>query len=97
MHILEVVENQQQGQRDGKNDVVLNYTLIMDSAPGPCADEDEFLLSVKPNPVLVEVEEDSKTYITGSEDIITIIVRIQKLMFKFIMVHCQIGKELGFS
>jgi hypothetical protein len=83
MHILEAVENQQQGQRDGRNDVVLNYTLIMDSAPGLRADKDEFLLSVKPNPVLVEVEEDSKTYITGSEDVITIIVRmhVKKLMF----------------
>lgn len=54
----------------------MNYTLIMDSAPGPCIDRDELLLGVKANPVLVEVEEGSKTYITGSEDTITIIVRI---------------------
>ena len=48
----------------------------MDSAPGPCIDRDELLLGVKANPVLVEVEEGSKAYITGSEDTITIIVRI---------------------
>lgn len=76
MHILDIVENQQQEQRDGMNIVVLNYTLIMDSAPGPRIDTDGLLLSVKTNPVLLEVEEDSKTYITGSEDTITIIVRM---------------------
>ena len=54
----------------------MNYTLIMDSAPGPHIDRDELLLSVKPNPVVVEVKEDSRTYITGSEDTITIIVRM---------------------
>lgn len=91
MHILEIVENQQQGhtqKRDRTNDVVLNYTLIMDSAPGPHIDRDELLLSVKPNPVLVEVEEDSKTYITDSEDTITIMVRMHVKKISFIhMVH----------
>lgn len=87
MHILEMAENQLQGQGDGRNDAVLNYTLIMDSAPGPHTDKDELLLSVKPNPVLVEVKEESRTYYTtGSEDTITIIVRThacQELSFKW--------------
>lgn len=84
MHILETV--------------VLNYTLIMDGAPGPHTGEEELLLSVKPNPVLVEVEEDSRTYVTGSEDTITIIVRmhVKKLSFHS-FIHYIIGKEFGCS
>ena len=91
MHILENVGNQQQGQRDGRNDVVLNYTLVMDSAPGPHIDRDELLLSVKPNPVFLEVEEDSRTYITGSEDTITIIVRVHVKKISFI--HSTLQKK----
>lgn len=75
--IFEIIESQQghTQEREGRNDVALNYTLIMDSAPGPVIGEEELILTVKPNPVALEVEEDSKTYIAGSEDTITIIVR----------------------
>ena len=62
--------------------MVLNYTLILDSAPGPHVDEEGLLLTVKPNPVIVEVEEDSRTYISGSEDTITIIVRVCKQTYR---------------
>lgn len=80
--------------------VVLNYTLIMDSAPGPHTGEEELLLSIKPNPVAVEVEEDSRTYITDSEDTITIIVRMHNIMKKMSFnsfIYYKIGKEFGCS
>lgn len=47
----------------------------MDNAPGPSIDKEDLLLTVKPNPIITEVQENSRIYTIGSEESITIIVR----------------------
>ena len=76
LYIRDITESDGQKQRSvrGGSDVILNYTIIMDNAPGPSICEAELQLSVKPNPVIIEVQGDSRIYRIGSEEAITIIV-----------------------
>ena len=67
-------EGQKQSNVEGGSDVILNYTIIMDNAPRPHIYETQLQLTVKPNPVIIEVREDSRIYSIGSEEAITIIV-----------------------
>ena len=43
----------------------LNYTVVMDDAAGPSLDVPELQLTVKPNPVFVQINEEDVEY-TGS-------------------------------
>ena len=51
----------------------LNYTLIMDNAPGPLLNNRELQLELRPNPVFREIQETDRVYLGPSDDI-TIIV-----------------------
>lgn len=76
LHIRDTIgsEGQKQSNVEGGSDVILNYTIIMDNAPRPHIYETQLQLTVKPNPVIIEVQEDSRIYSIGSEEAITIIV-----------------------
>ena len=76
MYIQEthLLQGQPLGDKNGSI-IVLNYTLVMDSAPGPSVNQKELLLSVKPNPTVIEVQEGSRIFHVGSMDTLSIIVR----------------------
>ena len=48
----------------------------MDNALGPLIHKEELQLTVKPNPVITEVQEESRVYYIGSENDIKILVRM---------------------
>ena len=76
LHILDIIESkgQKQSNVEGGRDVILNYTIVMDNAPTPPIYETQLQLTVKPNPVIIEVQQDSRIYSIGSEESITILV-----------------------
>lgn len=78
LYIRDIIESegQKQSSVQGGSDVILNYTIIMDNAPRPPIYEAKLQLTVKPNPVIIEVQEDSRIYNIGSEEAITIIVSL---------------------
>ena len=77
MSVWDIAEIQGQTQssvRGGGSDVILNYTLIMDDAPGPSIIKEELQLTVKPNPVIIKIQGGSRVYSIGSKDTIAITV-----------------------
>jgi hypothetical protein len=56
-------------RRRGKDDaMLLNYTVVMDQAPGP---NDSVALYLKPDPVFVEIADDSRVF-SGQSITITV-------------------------
>ena len=64
----------------GNGNQQLNYTVIMDNAPGPSTDNAQLQLRLRPNPVFVEIQESDRVY-TGSDDRITILVSQKRLVW----------------
>lgn len=54
--------------------VILDYSIIVDNAEGPSSDIPSLQLSLKPNPVFVNVHEEDRQYASGSENTIRILV-----------------------
>ena len=71
----DVLYGQSQGDKT-ESDIILNYTVVMDNSPGPSINETELLLTVKPNPAIIEVLEESRVFHVGSKDTLSIIVRM---------------------
>ena len=59
----------------------MNYTVIMDNAPGPDASDTSLTLYVKPDPVFTEIQETDRVYIIGSTRTISILVRDVPIIF----------------
>lgn len=55
--------------------MLLNYTVVLDGAPGP---NDSFPLYLRPDPVFIQLAEDSQQYQVSSGDSITIEVCMSK-------------------
>lgn len=76
MRIREIIESEVETENREGSTIELNYTVIMDDAPGPSIYKEELQLAVKPDPIISEIQEDSRVYKIGSKEAITIIVKI---------------------
>lgn len=55
--------------------MLINYTVVMDDALGPSPDAPELQISVKPNPVFLELHDDDRKYVEDTP--IRILVSVQ--------------------
>lgn len=53
----------------------MNYTVIMDNAPGPDTSDTSLTLLMKPDPVFTEIQQSDRIYNEGSGLTISILVR----------------------
>ena len=89
-------EDVDERSREGPLQRALNYTLYMDSAPGPDINNSQLVLYVRTDPVFTKINESDRVYISGSGKPITILVSIlyssSFLMYvQCTAVHCEVS------
>lgn len=79
--------------RGNGNSLTLNYTLLLDGAPGPNLTDPSHALFMRANPVFVEIDVNDQEYVILSGNNITIMVSLILLVYvhKFIIVQTLQG------
>lgn len=74
------ISNSEQGRQNGQgfNEVALNYTIVMDNAPGPNILNQSLSLSLRGDPVFLEIDRNNKQYEVFSGSTISITVGSSK-------------------
>lgn len=68
--------NRNKRSRDGGG-VLLNYTVVIDAAPGPNISDESLVVTLRPDPVFIGIAEGSQQYQVFSGESITITVSVE--------------------